>query len=252
MVDIEIDSNSSNVSSNTNDIPTNDIPPNSIDVSVSNQSEEKQENNTENNHNESKQHLDKIVENILLSICDYLTLHSDITSIQDTVINVRMRELTKNNFADKIGISVMNFLDEVREYAENNQMEVQFTTSLDDYIDCFVYEKANQLMHYFYPAIIDGWMNYDYNTDSYTGLDREEFHENITEYFTITMIKHTFQEYGYYYTEDNSKDNSESESECNTSKTNKNNETDDDDNETTEGQLANAITHSSNTDCTIS
>ena len=202
--------------------------------------------------NENKERLDRIVENILKSICDFMTLYIDITPIQDDVINARMREITKTNFSYKIGITVMNFLDDIREYAEGNQYEIQFTTSLDDYIDCFVYEKANQLMHYFYPAIVDGWLNYNYNTDTYTGFDRDEFSDKISEFITITLIKHTFQEYNYTFTEaiSSSEDTDESEkSEKSESNSEKHS---DNENESSPEQLARSIEHSSNTECIIS
>ena len=194
--------------------------------------------------NENKERLDRIVEKILKSVCDFMTLYSDITPIQDDVINARMREITKTNYSYKIGITVMNFLDDIREYAEGNQYEIQFTTGLDDYIDCFVYEKANQLMHYFYPAIVDGWLNYNYNTDTYTGFDREEFNEKFSEFITITLIKHTFEEYNYTFTEassssedtESSEDDSEEQSET----------------ESSAEQLTRSIEHSSNTECIIS
>ena len=194
--------------------------------------------------NENKERLDRIVENILVSVCDFMTLYSDISTIQDDVINARMRELTKTNFNYKIGITVMNFLDDIRDYAKDNQYEIQFTTGLDDYIDCFVYEKANQLMHYFYPAIVDGWLNYNYNTDTYTGFDRDEFSEKISEFITITLIKHTFQEYNYTFTEAISSSEETDDSESNSAQQSEN--------ESSPEQFARSIEHSSNTECIIS
>jgi hypothetical protein len=195
---------------------------------------------------ENRLHLDKIIENILKSICDYMTLYSDIAPIQDEVINARMREITKNKFSEKIGIAVMNFLDDVRDYATENNYEIQFRTGLDDYIDSFVYEKANQFMCYFYPAIVDGWLNYNYNTDTYTGFDRDEFGDKITEFITITLIRHTFQEYNYEFTETISSSENTDSSENNSEKQNES-----DSELSSAEQLSRSIEDSSNTDCII-
>jgi len=202
--------------------------------------------------NENKERLERIVENILVSICDFMTLYSDISTIQDNVINARMREITNTNFNYKIGITVMNFLDDIRDYAKDSQYDIQFTTSLDDYIDCFVYEKANQLMHYFYPAIVDGWLNYNYNTDTYTGFDRDEFSDKISEFITITLIKHTFQEYNYTFTEAISSSEETDESEKSEKSESNSEKHSDNENESSPEQLARSIEHSSNTECIIS
>jgi len=195
----------------------------------------------------SREKINKLVSNILIDICEYLALHSDISSIQDTVIKARMCELTKLNFSNKIETSVLTFLEDVIDYSEKHKlMSIEFSNSLDTNLDYYIYEKANDNINYFYPAIIDGWLNYDYNNDTFTGLDGENFKEKIIEYFTITIIKYTFQEFNYKYIENNKIEENKIIDDI------ENNDNIQSDNKTLENEFSDSLDDTYTIDCVIS